>query len=239
MFTKRLQTNLKPKPRVFPFPEEMNSSLLVASITSLVMPELKVIVQDNFKEVKKEIVEASKVLLQEALLKESRDLKKRSFKGDKGDKGDVGKDSMVVGPKGDNGPKGEMGPQGKDGSPDKPLDIAYKLNTLTEEVDQSVIRGLKDWMSKVQKRFEKGGGGSGGNGGGGMGLWVHESFATTSATTSVTIVSNVAANSNAILVRYNGQLLNHGVQYTIIGKIITFTFTLDDDSNVGVTYVRT
>ena len=72
-----------------------------------------------------------------------------------------------------------------------------------------------------------------------MGNWVHEQFTTSSATTTVTIASNVAANSNAILVRYNGQLLDHGVQYTISGKVISFTFTLDDDSSVGVTYVRT
>ena len=119
------------------------------------------------------------------------------------------------------------------------LPIANKLNTLTEKVEQSVIIGLEDWKKKVVKRLEKGGGSAGASGGGGMGLWVHEQFVTSSATTTVTLNKSVAAGSNAILVRYNGQLLDHGVQYTISGKVITFTFTLDDSSSVGVTYVRT
>jgi hypothetical protein len=75
--------------------------------------------------------------------------------------------------------------------------------------------------------------------GGGMGNWEHQVFNTSSATTSITLSRNVAAGGSAILVRYQGQLLAHGVQYTISGKVITFTFTLQDSTFVEVTYVRT
>ena len=76
-------------------------------------------------------------------------------------------------------------------------------------------------------------------GGGGMGNWTHQQFSTSASTTSVTLSNNVAANGTALLVRYQGQLLFHGSQYTISGKVITFTFTLDNSTTVDATYVRT
>lgn len=129
---------------------------------------------------------------------------------------------------------------GKDGSPDKPLEIAGKLNTTEESVDQKVIKGLTKRFNTIEKVIrEKREGGGGGKAGGGMGNWVHEVFNTSSATTTISVVNKVAANGSAILVRYQGQLLAHGVQYTISDRTISFTFTLQDSTYVEVTYVRT
>lgn len=96
-----------------------------------------------------------------------------SLRGPRGEKGDAGKDgvskdgrdgrdgkdSLVPGPKGE---------KGDPGSPDKPLEIAIKLNTLTEKVEVSVIKGLsrqletlaKAVRAKPQTTVKKGGGGN-------------------------------------------------------------------------------
>ncbi len=119
---------------------------------------------------------------------------------------------------------------------DMPDIMAKKLNTLFEKVDFTVIRGLTDWMNKVTKSSRMSSVPT--KAGGGMGNWVHQQFSVSSATTTVTLNYGVAANSNAILVRYQGQLLAHGIQYTISGKTITLLFTPEDDTYVDVTYVR-
>lgn len=137
------------------------------------------------------------------------------------------------------GEDGEDGEDGKDGSPDKPLEIAGKLNTTQESVDVTVIKGLKQFMTDIRVAVRGIASGSKPKSqSGGMGNWVHEQFAVSSATTVVTLASSVAANGTAILVRYQGQLLAHSVQYTISGKSITLGFTPEDDTTVDVTYVR-
>ncbi len=115
----------------------------------------------------------------------------------------------------------------------EPADDDSEMQDKIDELDKEV---------KLLKKNVRAVGSSKGEGyvkGGGMGNWIHETFATDSTTTSVTLKNRVAANSTAILVRYNGQLLFHGVQYTISNHIISFTFTLDNSSTVDVTYVRT
>lgn len=62
--------------------------------------------------------------------------------------------------------------RGERGSPDQPLEIAAKLNTTEESVDQKVIKDLPRWMRGIEtairslgKREKKGGGGKVGGGG--------------------------------------------------------------------------
>ncbi len=45
------------------------------------------------------------------------------------------------------------GEKGDDGSPDKPFEIAAKLNTTTESVEQYVIKDLRKWMRGVERAF--------------------------------------------------------------------------------------
>ena len=131
----------------------------------------------------------------------------------------------------------ENGKDGKDGSSDTAEQVVEKVNKAKTKVDLQAVAGLPQELSGLKKALrEKGGGGGGG--GGGMGSWVHERFDTSSATTTVSLANNVAANGTALLLRYNGQLLFHGRQYTLSGKVATFTFTLDNDSEVDATYVR-
>jgi hypothetical protein len=61
---------------------------------------------------------------------------------------------------------GKAGAPGQNGSPDLPLEIAAKLNTLEEEVEMSVIKGLKKKFETVQNNIQeakKYGGGGGGS----------------------------------------------------------------------------
>ena len=46
--------------------------------------------------------------------------------------------------------KGERGDMGKDGSPDTAEQIANKLNTLSEVIEQNTIKGLKDTFEKIR-----------------------------------------------------------------------------------------
>jgi len=125
---------------------------------------------------------------------------------------------------------------------DKPIEIASKLNTLTEKVEKNVIIGLTDEIKKIwaeireSRRIKKGGG----SGGGGMGNIQHEEFSTSSATTTVTTAYKVAGNGTALWVYYNGQFLMKGTHYTVsaASKTITFLFTLQDSTKISVTYIR-
>lgn len=127
---------------------------------------------------------------------------------------------------------------GKDGSPDTPDEIATKLNTLEQKVEIKAIKGIEDIIRKLQMSIREAKRSGGKLGSGGMGNWVHQVFNTSSATTSVTVDNNIAAGGNAIIVRYQGQMLAHGQQYTVSGKTITFTFALEDDTFIDITYVR-
>ncbi len=167
---------------------------------------------------------------------------KKGLKGDSGTDGKNGKDGRngkdgKKGVDGRDGKDGKDGMNGKDGSPDKPKEIATKLNTLTAAVDQTVINGLPEAIKNIYAalRERKGGG----KPGGGMGNWVHESFSLASGQTSVTLRGRVAANSTAILVRYQGQLQAHNTDYSVNDKVVTLTIVVETGTLLDVTYVRT
>jgi len=97
----------------------------------------------------------------------------------KGDQGIPGKDSVIPGPKGDDGKPGKNGKDGKNGSdglngkngeagkdgsdgkdgkngsPDKPKEVAAKLDTLEDAVDMSVIKGLKYQIANLMNSIRE------------------------------------------------------------------------------------
>lgn len=115
--------------------------------------------------------------------------------------------------------------------------IAERLNTTTESVDQSVIKGLAEELAtlkrEVRKKSDKGGGG-----GGGMGNVQHETKAVSSATTTVTTTYTVSGGGYAIWAYYQGQLIMRGTHYTVSGKTITLLFTPQDSTFIDIIYIR-
>lgn len=129
-------------------------------------------------------------------------------------------------------------PKPKDGSPDKPQEIADKLNTLTEKVEMSLIKGLRKTIENLMAsiREKKGGGGQGG---GGVGNFQHETKNLTSSTTTVNTTYNVGGAGFAIWAFYQGQQIQRGTGYTISGKTITLLFTPVDGTFLDIIYIRT
>lgn len=120
---------------------------------------------------------------------------------------------------------------------EEPQKIADKLNTLTEKVEMSVIIGLKERFTNLinqirtkNKETTKSGGG--------MGNWIHQRFSISSATTSITLSNNIAANGMAHIARYQGQVQDLDTQYSVSGKVITLLFTPDDGTVFSIAYVR-
>lgn len=97
--------------------------------------------------------------------KDGKDGKDSKVPGLRGETGASGKDGVGIA-----GPKGTDGTNGKDGSPDKPEEIAAKLNTLEESVDMSVIKGMGSFIRNVQNAVREGTGKTKKIGGGGMSL---------------------------------------------------------------------
>lgn len=64
----------------------------------------------------------------------------------------------------------------------------------------------------------------------------HESFAMDGSTTSLTLQRGVGAQGTAIMVRYNGQMLDLGDQYTVNGNAIALQFTPTNGTTISVTY---
>lgn len=162
-------------------------------------------------------------------------------KGDKGDPGIQGPrgERGAIGPKGskgDAGPKGEKGDNGSDGSPDTPIEIAKKLNTLEEKVEPEVIKGFWKIIRNLQKSIKERGGA-----GGGMGNWITEAPTGTinGSNTSFTLSSRVAANGKALILLYQGQVLEQGNQYTLSGRTITTMFAPKTGTILFAMYVRT
>lgn len=147
------------------------------------------------------------------------------------------RDTMRRGIQGKNGQDGPPGPTGKDGSPDTPAQIRDKLEILEgdDRIDKSAIKGLDE----LEKRINTSGGGTSQ-----IGvqfalakMMKHQKWSTSSATTTITLNDSVAGGV-CIWLRYQGQMLHYGDQYTISNKTITFTFTLDDSTIVEATYIR-
>ena len=216
-------------------------------VKQFIITQSEEIVNSFLDVLKPQIIKETQDKLNETIDKLIKDVKK----GDKGDKGDSikgDKGDSIVGPKGDKGDpgkkgkdgvgiKGDKGDQGKDGSPDKPIQIADKLNTLEEKVEINVIKGLKNYLDTLKTNIREVKSGKS-LGGGGMGLPVHKTFNVNSTTTSSTLPFKVAAGGNAIWAFYQGQFLVKGTHYNVSGETITWLETFEDGTFVDVTFIR-
>lgn len=136
--------------------------------------------------------------------------------------GEDGRDGKsIIGPPGPKGERGESvigppGPAGKDGSPDKPEQIADKLNLLEEAVDQDVIKGLKDEIKTLKSDITKA---ANRQIGGFKALRAATfSFSGTGAATSFSLPKVPGAKGKAIWAFYQGQYLQQGVHFTVSNK---------------------
>lgn len=117
--------------------------------------------------------------------------------------------------------------------------IADRLNTTSETVDMSVIKGLLktiDELKRAIRQKEKGGGG-----GGGMGQVQHETKNVSSATTQISTNYNIAQSGYGIMgAYYQGQLIMRGEHYTVGGdrRTLTLAFTPQDSTKIDIVYVR-
>ena len=152
------------------------------------------------------------------------------FDGKKGDNGKKGDDGYTP-IKGIDYFDGAKGDKGNDGSPDTPQQISSKLNTLEEKLEISVIKGLKKALERIKS-------GVGRKVGGGMGNPIHQSFSGDGSTTSFILTYGVAADGNAIIVRYQGQTQDMTTHYTISGRTLSLTFTPENGTTISVTYWR-
>jgi hypothetical protein len=222
-------------------PNSINWPELVQQITTeMIDKRLGNIIEEIKPEVAKAVEKIAKQLIEEKKVgpagpRGPMGLRGQSITGPQGPRGKDGK--SIRGPRGLNGKNG-VGKDGKDGSPDKPLMIARKLNTLEGVIDQSVIKGLPLTLknlfnalsSKKAVRPQAGGG---------VGNVVHESKSVSSATTSLTLNANVAASGHAIWAFYQGQYLVYGTHYTMSNKTMALLFTPQDDTFIDITYIRT
>lgn len=147
-----------------------------------------------------------------------------------------GKDG-IDGLDGADGKDGKDGVDGKDGSPDSPIQIADKLNTLDEKVEMKVIKGLDTQLKNLSASIrEKAGTAKGG----GMGNVQHETKNLTSATTTVSTNYKIAGNGYAIWTYYQGQLIMRGTAYTVGSdlKTLSLLFTPVDGTFIDIIYIR-
>ena len=164
-----------------------------------------------------------------------------------------GRDSIVPGPSGYTPIKGRdyytleerdeiireslsLIPIPKDGSPDTPEQIANKINTLEEKIEQKTIKGLALLIRNLQNsiREKKGGGG------GGMGNVQHQHDSISSVTTTISLPSKIAGNGYALWAYYNGQFIARGTDYTVGAdrKTLTLLFTPQDSTVFDTIWIR-
>ena len=108
--------------------------------------------------------------------------------------------------------------------------ISPLIGAMEERVKKSIasaLRGLQNANRSVARS------------GGGIGNPQHETKNVSSATTTVTLTYNVAANGRMIWAYYQGQNLVYGTHYTISGKTMTLLFTPQDSTFIDIVYIRT
>lgn len=121
---------------------------------------------------------------------------------------------------------------------DTPIDVRNKLDLLASDEQPQAIVELREEIEKLKKDRVRGG-----IMGGTMGLSIghqplHQAFTMNGSDTSVSLTQGgVGAFGNACFVRYQGQLLDHSVQYTVDGNKITLVgFTPESGTIISVTY---
>jgi hypothetical protein len=114
---------------------------------------------------------------------------------------------------------------------------ALELLEGDERLKISAIAGLEELLEELRNRPVA-------TGGGGASPFPvvhwprHESFAMNGVATTVTLAEAVGAQGTAIFaIRYQGQVLDLGTQYTVNGNLITFTFTPLAGTTISVSYM--
>lgn len=133
---------------------------------------------------------------------------------------------------------------GKDAEPEDVVPLVLKKLKLPEVPNyqpliESIENRLEELSEKI-KRIKKQSDGSAG----GTTIFgsvghspVHETFTMNGSDTTVTLRKGVAAQGTAIMVRYQGQMLDLTSQYTVNGNKVTFVgFTPEADTIISVTY---
>ena len=117
-------------------------------------------------------------------------------------------------------------------------------NKLTPELMKTKLKELpvrEEWFDwghirnkpRIDNRSEGGGGGGSGNP-------QHESFAVSSATTTLTVTTPIAAEGFAIWANYNGQGIVRGTHYTVgtDRRTLTLLFNPQDGTSIDIIYIR-
>ena len=115
---------------------------------------------------------------------------------------------------------------------------SLELLSGEERLDIKYLKGLEDLEKRLGARITAIGGGTSRIGiQAALGKIIkHQTFSTSSATTTLTLNDKVAGGV-ALWLRYNGQVLTYGTHYTISGTTITLLLTLDDDTKMDATYI--
>lgn len=158
-------------------------------------------------------------------------------KGDQGVQGPIGPKGEPVfgmdgapGPKGDKGDRGEPGPAG---SPDTGQMIVDKIVASEAVIPISKVAGLDRFLRELKQSTSSKSGG-----GGGMGNVVFNTFTGDGSTTQYTLDFGVASQGSAIILLYQGQVLENGNHFTMSGKMISLTFTPDTGTTLFAWYIR-
>jgi len=112
-----------------------------------------------------------------------------------------------------------------------------KVNSATRKIKMTMIDGLEERLKLLHRAISEK---VVSRSGGGMGNTLHETFPTSSATTTITTGSPIAGNGYAIWLFHNGQSLQRGTHYTVNGnrRTITLTFVPQDDTEITIIYIR-
>jgi len=131
---------------------------------------------------------------------------------------------------------------GLDADPEDVVDIVMQRLPKQEGADTSDLKqriaDLEEKIEKLRKMRVTDGGGGGTTLFGSVGHSpVHETFTMNGSDTTVTLRRGVAAQGTAIMVRYQGQMLDLTSQYTVNGNKVTFVgFTPEASTVISVTY---
>lgn len=172
----------------------------------------------------------------------------QGIQGNPGERGERGQ----KGNEGPEGEKGERGPEGKPGSPDSPEQIANKVNTLEEKIEQKTIKGLLKRFLGLEKLIRDG---SKMNHGGGISKVVHDNTLTGNGTAASPLKVLGGGSTGVIIAATNsgdGQnynlaqspttsvyyiIMNNGsytaddasFPFTVSGAVLTFASPLPSD----------
>lgn len=125
---------------------------------------------------------------------------------------------------------------GKDGSPDTPEQIADKINTLEEKIEQKTIKGLAIMFRNLQNSIREAGRKT--IQGGGMGNVIVETPSGTVDGSNRTFTLTTQPKTNALILTVNGQVQRINIDFTINGKIITMLWDIPTGSDIFGWFIR-